>query len=624
MSEIETIQPHQTAIHEVPFTQVKLLDHFWAPRRETNKKVSIPFSLSQLEKAGNIYNLKLASGRVQGDYHGPVFMDSDLYKAIEAVGYSLATDPDPELEKQADSIIDEIVNAQMEDGYLDSWFQALHPDKRWTNLRDNHELYCAGHLFEAAAAYYHATGKRKLLDAAIRLADHIDGIFGDAPGKRMGYPGHPEIELALIKLWRATGEKRYFDLARFFVENRGTHFFAREHGDDDANYDGTYWQDDVPIREHNEIKGHAVRACYLMAGVADVAAETGDRGLLDMMGRVWNNTVNKRLYITGGIGPSAHNEGFTTDYDLPNRTAYQETCASVSMILWSHRLNIMTGDSRYADIMEQTLYNGFLAGVSLDGKRFFYDNPLASDGAHHRSEWFGCACCPPNVTRTLAALGQYLYAVSPGAFWVNLYVQGHVQANLDGREVKLKVTTRYPEDGNVQIEVNPGITRAFSIKLRQPGWCRTAQLKVNGAAVYPELEKGYLVLNRTWKENDIVEVDFRMPVVRVEANPKVTANAGRLAASRGPLIFCMEACDHSLPLESILLPENAELRPSEGPKELGSPVVLKGTGLSSAGGDWDNKLYRPAAPMIKTDVTLIPYYAWDNRDPGEMEVWIPR
>ncbi len=609
-------------LEPVPFTKVRIEDAFWAPRRETNRTVSIPHSLDMLEKSGTIGNFDLAAAGERKGYRGPVFMDSDAYKTLEAAAYTLATDPDPGLDRRLDGIIAKIAAAQMKDGYLNTWYQVNAPDKRWTNLRNNHELYCAGHLFEAAAAHFLATGKRNLLDVAVRFADHIDSVFG--PGKRMGYPGHPEIELALVRLWRATGERRYFDLARFFVEHRGTAFFAKEHGTPLDRYDGTYWQDNAPIREHRFIGGHAVRAAYLFSGVADVASETGDAGLLAMMDRVWRNTTQKRMYLTGGIGPSAHNEGFTEDYDLPNESAYQETCASIALAMWNHRLALLTGDARYADLVERSLYNAALDGVSLDGRRFFYVNPLASAGTHHRRDWFGCACCPPNVARTLASLGGYAYAASERGFWVNLYVQGSAEAKVGGAEVSLRVRTEYPWDGGVKLTLETDAAVRFALHLRVPGWCAGASVKVNGAAAAdPCIERGYLVLEREWKAGDAVDLDLPMPVVRIESHPRVKADEGRAAVMRGPLVYCFEGVDHESPVSSIAVPPETELKPEKRPDLLGGVVVLKGTGLAAEEVDWKGRLYCPMAPPRRVPVTAIPYYAWDNREAGEMRVWMP-
>jgi hypothetical protein len=549
-------------------------------------------------------------------------MDSDLYKALEAAAYSLATHPDAGLELRVETLIAKLAAAQQQDGYLNSYYTVVEPERRWTNLRDNHELYCAGHLFEAAVAHYRATGRRSFLDVATKLADNIDRTFG--PGKRMGYPGHPEIELALVKLEQVTGERRYFELARFFVEARGRQFFAEEHGIPLERYDGSYWQDDVPIVEHRGIKGHAVRAAYLLSGATDVVAETGDAGLLRMLRRVWRNTTERNLYVTGGIGPSAHNEGFTEDYDLPNLTAYQETCASVALAQWSHRLALLHGDAGYADVMERSLYNGVLAGVSLDGTRFFYVNPLESRGAHQRSEWFGCACCPPNVARTLASLGGYAYAHDERAVHVNLYVQGETSVQLADGPVKVRVATDYPWDGKVKLVPEFSGSRKFELRLRVPGWCEGARVSVNGMRIEePVVGRGYIRLSRTWRSGDVVELDLPMPVRRMVANPKVTANAGRVAFQRGPLVYCFEQRDQAVALQAVSVPRAAEFIAEHDPQLLGGVVTLRGWGRKMPELDWRGQLYQAAAEPVQVPLIAVPYYAWANREARAMRVWVP-
>ncbi len=477
-------------------------------------------------------------------------------------------------------------------------------------------------MIEAAVAHHRATGKTSFLNVATRLADHIDSVFG--PGKRMGYPGHPEIELALVKLWRATGQKRYFDLARFFIQNRGSKFFATEHHTPQDAYDGTYWQDDVPICDHRNIKGHAVRAAYLLSGATDIAGETNDTSLLKMINRVWRNTTQRNMYITGGIGPSASNEGFTRDYDLPNRSAYQETCASVALAQWNHRLALLYGDARFADVVERSLYNGVLAGVSLDGKRFFYVNPLESEGHHHRSPWFGCACCPPNVARTLAALGGYAYATSDDGLWVNLYIQGSATATVKGRKTTLDVQTEYPWDGKVTLRPHGNQAGNYSLRLRVPGWCQGASLAVNGQAVTaPVVEGGYIVIERDWKEGDAVELNLPMPVQRVAANPHVQSDTGQLAIQRGPLVYCLEAGDQPEPLANLVLPRGAELKADRRTDLLGGVVAVEGFAETAAEPEWNSALYQAVATPRRVPITAIPYYAWDNRKPGPMKVWLP-
>ncbi len=610
-------------LRPVPFKDVKIQDSFWAPRREINRVTSIPFSLQKLEEAGNLEDLRLAGRGATNGFRGPVFMDSDLYKALEAASYSLATHPDPTLEKQLDDTISLLVAAQQPDGYLNSYFTVKEPGKRWTNLRDWHELYCAGHMFEAAVAHYQATGKNTFLNVATRYADYIDSVFGPAP-KRLGYPGHPEIELALVKLWRATGNPHYFDLARFFVENRGQKFFATEHHTPLDKYDGSYWQDDVPICDHQNIKGHAVRAAYLMSGVTDVATQTGDERLLQMLDHVWRNTTERNEYITGGIGPSAHNEGFTVDYDLPNPTAYQETCATIALAQWAHRLALLYGDAGYADALERALYNGVLSGVSQDGTKFFYVNPLESAGTHHRSPWFGCACCPPNVTRTLAALGGYAYAASADSLYVNLYIQGSAQAKVGDTPVALKVTTEYPWDGKVTLALTPAARAKFALRLRIPGWCHNATVAVNHRAVKtPVAERGYLVLDREWKPGDRVELNLPMPIERVAANPQVKADQGLLAIQRGPIVYCLEQCDQTEPLAAFWLPREAELKAAREPGLLGGVVTITGEARATAEQKWRRNLYQSAPAANRVALKAIPYYAWDNRQAGPMKVWLP-
>ncbi len=615
--------PPLVKLEAVPFTQVEITDAFWAPRRETNRLASIPVNLDNLEKAGNLANLRRAALGETNRFDGLVFMDSDVYKALEAAAYTLATNPDPELERRLDQIIALLAAAQQPDGYLNSYYTVKEPGRRWVNLRDNHELYCAGHLFEAAVAHYQATGKTNFLTIARRFADNIDSVFGPPP-KRLGYPGHPEIELALVKLWRVTGERRYFDLARFFVENRGRKFFATEHRTPPERYDGTYWQDDVPIFDHQNIKGHAVRAAYLMSGVTDIVRETEDPRLLRMLHRVWRNTTERNQYLTGGIGPSAHNEGFTEDYDLPNLTAYQETCATIALAQWAHRLALLHADARFADVVERALYNGVLAGVSRDGRRFFYVNPLESSGRHHRSAWFSCACCPPNVARTLASLGGYAYATGSNALYVNLYIQGAVRAAVAGQEVHLRVQTDYPWEGRVRFEFARAGGGPFALRLRQPGWCRAVKVTVNGERwAGSPVERGYLVLERAWQTGDRVELDLALPVERVVAHPNVKANRGLFALQRGPLVYCLEQVDQPEPLAALYFSPEEPLAEQRDADLLGGGVVLEGLARVAPELEWHRRLYQPLPPARPVSFRAIPYHAWDNRAPGPMKVWLP-
>ncbi len=588
-----------------------------------NRKVSLDHSLNMLDKTGNLANFDLVARNKREGYKGPVFSDSDLYKTLEAVSYSLATDPDPELDKRLDAIIARMGAAQRADGYLNTWYEVNAPDKRFTNLEDHHELYCGGHLFEAAAAHYQATGKKNLLNIATRYADLLCKTFGDGPGQRPGYCGHPEVELALVKLSNVTGEQKYFLLAKHFLDTRGSKFFATEHGVPFDKYNGEYWQDNVPVREHTHVVGHAVRFGYLMSAAVDVGARTDDEGLMAMSRRVWRNTLERNTYITGGIGPSASNEGFTHDYDLPNLSAYQETCASVAMAIWNHRLNLAYGDAKYADAVESALYNGVLAGVSLDGKKFFYVNPLASLGGHHRSDWFGCACCQPNEARTLAALGNYAYATDGRGLWVNLYIQGGVQTKIGEKDLAIGVTTEYPWEGSVTFAMSAVPEKAVALHLRVPGWCSGAAAVVNNnePVQNARLENGYLVIERAWKKGDTLRLDLPMPIRRVAADPNVVEDRGRLAIARGPLVYCIEGVDVKAPVFSLGLPADSALVTSRS-SELGGAVAISGQALVG-GEEWGGGLYR-SAPVTRTVAfTAVPYYAWDNRAPGEMEVWIP-
>ncbi|MDW8309065.1 MAG: glycoside hydrolase family 127 protein [Verrucomicrobiales bacterium] len=593
-------------LRAVAFTEVRFADRFWRPRLDTNRLVTIPVNFENLEKAGNLQNFRLAARRATNGYQGPVFMDSDAYKAMEAAAWSLATHPDPALEKQLDELIATLAAAQLPDGYLNTFFTVKRPDRRWKDLRDAHELYCAGHLFEAAVAHFQATGKRTFLDVACKLADYIDSVFGPPP-KWLGYCGHPEIELALIKLWRVTGQQRYFDLARFFIENRGRGVFAGERKTPDPNYDPSYYQDDVPIFDHDRIKGHAVRAAYLMAGVTDLAAETRDERLLRMLDRVWRNTIERNVYITGGIGPSAHNEGFTTDYDLPNLTAYQETCATIALALWAHRMALLYGDARYADALERALYNGVLAGVAQDGRTFFYVNPLESRGDHHRKPWYGCACCPPNIARILASLGGYVAATGPNALWINLYAQGQLDAALEGERVRWRVTTDYPWDGRVTLQTQLPGPRSFQLRLRVPGWCEGATVALNGKPVAePTIERGYIVLDREWHNGDTVTLNFPMPVRRIVAHPKVKADHGLVALQRGPIVYCIEQCDQTAPLDRLYLPLEAELVAVAQPLLFGGVTVLRGQARLIPELNWDGHLYRALPGLRTVELTAVP------------------
>jgi DUF1680 family protein len=615
------------------FTAVSIEDEFWAPRIRVNRECTIPAEYRQCEETGRINALRL--DWKPGQQPVPhIFWDSDIAKWIEAASYSLATHPDPALEAQLDEVIALLASAQQPDGYLNTHFTVVEPEKRWTNLRDWHELYCAGHLIEAAVAHFQATGKRTLLDVLCRYADYIETVFGVEPGKKRGYCGHEEIELALVKLYRATGESRYLRLSQYFVDERGRqpHYFdieARARGEAPKDYwakTHAYTQSHLPVREQREVVGHAVRAMYLYSAMADLAGETGDDSLLKAGEHLWNHLCAKRMYITGGIGPSSHNEGFTADYDLPNETGYAETCAAVGLVFWNHRLLQLDCDGRYADVMERALYNGMLSGVSLDGERFFYENPLASLGNHHRQPWFDCACCPPNLARLLASLGQYIYAQSETDAVVHLYIQGSGRLEVGGQGVTLRQETRYPWDGTVTIRLDMARPATFGLKLRIPGWCRTAHLRVNGQTVdmAGKMERGYVRLERAWNPGDQVVLDLAMPIERIHAHPDVRQDVGCVALQRGPIIYCLEQVDQVAPVNRIVLPQTANLSSRFDPDLLDGVMMIKSTALASDVTDWQGTLYCAQEPnLIPCTLTAIPYYAWDNRQPGQMRVWIP-
>lgn len=614
-------------LRPISFAQVAIEDAFWAPRQQTNTRATLPHLFAELERAGNIPNLRLAAEGAREGYQGPVYMDSDLYKALEAAAYVLHTHPDDPIRAKVDEVIDILERAQQPDGYLNSYFQVVAPDKRWSNLRDWHELYCAGHLIEAAVAHYYATGSERLLNIARRFADYIDSVFGDAPGKRLGYCGHPEIELALFRLYHATGEPRYKDLAAFFLLNRGKKIFAQEHHIPLEEYDGAIWQDNLPLLEHREIVGHAVRAAYLFAGATDLAAETDDptlrEQLLQMLLRVWDNTTQRRAYITGGIGNEPKHEGFTADYELPNRTAYQETCASIALILWAHRLGLLLGESRFYDALERALYNGALAGISMDGKRFFYVNPLESDGTHHRKAWYGCACCPPNIARLLASLGDYIYAQGDDALYVNLYIGSRVRTTLGGAPLTLQVRTDYPWGETATIRVAEGAPRRLRLMLRIPAWCDAPELRWNGSPLTPTHENGYAAIERDWKPEDTLELHMPMTPQLMEAHPRVDADRWQIALQRGPLVYCLEECDQPAPLERLAIRRDYPIHSTRMPELLGGIVTLEGMAEALDSDEaWGNALYRPLRPRTLHPFRAIPYYAWDHRRPCPMRVWM--
>lgn len=561
-----------------------------------------------------------------------MFWDSDVAKVIEAAAYALYRKPNPDLEAKIDAIIDMFARLQLPDGYVNSWFIRMQPGQRWTNLRDCHELYCAGHLMEGAVAYFHATGKRKLLDVMCRYADHIDAVFGPRPGQKPGYCGHEEIELALIRLGRTTGEQRYLDLARYFIDARGRqpHYFDAEaaaRGADPAQFRHKtyqYNQSHLPVREQTKVIGHAVRAMYLYSGMADVATEFGDDSLTDALKVLWEDLTTKQMYVTGGIGPAASNEGFTAYYDLPNETAYAETCAAVGLVMWASRMLGRGPDRRYADIMEQALYNGALSGLSIDGSRFFYDNPLESRGGHHRWTWHRCPCCPPNIARTVAAIGSYMYGVSTDGIAVHLYGANTAQLNVGATAVTVTQETRYPADGRVAVVIGLDGPATFTLSLRVPSWCEDAKLSLNGQSVDAgEKPGGYVHIEREWRDGDRLELDLPMQVRALRAHPAVKADLGRVALARGPLIYCAEEIDNGADLDALIVPRDLSAARTTELAELAGAFAIELPARRERWSQRPDRLYDPRPPeFAPATARLVPYHLWDNREPGAMLVWV--
>ena len=590
----KTVRP----ITPVSFADVTIQDAFWSPRLDRHKEVTLPVCIDQIEnQTGRIRNFENAA-LGKGEHSGIFFDDSDVYKALEGMAYSLRIHPDPALEAKCDEWIDKFAAAQQPDGYINTYYTLTGLENRWDDM-DKHEMYCAGHLIEAAVAYYDATGKRKLLDVGIRMADHMMSIFG--PGKRDWVPGHEEIELALVKLYHTTGERKYLEFADWLLGERGRGFGSR--GKSGKQWKPEYYQDEVPVREMTDISGHAVRSMYLFCGMADVTAETGDKGYMEALDRLWDDVVLRNMYITGGIGQSAGNEGFTEDYDLPNLTAYCETCASVGMVLWNARMNRFSGDAKYADVMERSLYNGALSGISLAGDRFFYVNPLESKGDHHRKAWYGCACCPSQICRFLPSIGGYIYGTSDKAVWVNLYIGNTARFQVGGTPVTLSQETRYPWDGEITLKISPEKPITTEIRLRIPDWCKSYSVSVNGTALEPVIEKGYAVISREWSDGDQVTLAMDMPVEVVEAPSRVKGNRGKRAIQRGPIVYCLEETDNPEGFDGLKIPGNASFEARFEEDLLDGVVAIK---------------------AVSGDQVLhyIPYYAWDNREAGKMKVWV--
>ncbi|VBB05741.1 six-hairpin glycosidase [Lucifera butyrica] len=631
---------------------VRIHDRFWSRRIKLIAEEVIPYQWEALndtidgaEPSHAIENFRIAAGEIRGDFYGMVFQDSDVAKWMEAASYSLVTYPSSKLEAIMDEVVELIGKAQQEDGYLNTYFIAANPGERWTDLSFGHELYCAGHLIEAAVAYNSATGKRKFLDIMCRYVDYIDSVMGPEEGKRKIYCGHEEIELALVRLYKATGEEQYLRLSQYFVDERGKQpcFLQNEptFGNiyKDKWFDLAYHQAHMPVREQTTAEGHSVRAMYLYSAMADLARETGDDSFLAALDKLWDNTTTRKMYITGGLGSQGHAERFTVDYDLPNDRAYTETCAAIGLIFWAQRMLLLNPDRRYADVLERSLYNGALSGISMDGKRYFYVNPLEVipevamnryDCEHvktERQEWFGCACCPPNIARLVASLGQYIYSQQESAIYTHLYISSNAQFDIDGKTVMIKQSSNYPWDGTISISLTVAEKQKFTLALRVPGWCRQYQLAVNGEKMdFLTIEDGYAVLSREWIDNDEITLTLAMPVEIVHAHPRVRENIGKVAIQRGPLIYCLEEADNGKGLAEVMLETNAGLAAKFDEDLFDGTVVITGNAKWYGGGIGEKHLYQFGEyPAKHKAIKAIPYYLWGNRQPGnEMLVWVSK
>ena len=622
---------HGYPIDPVPFTSVKVTDNFWGQRLQASREVTIPLAFSKCEETGRYENfVKAAHPSDTYKVEGFSFDDTDVYKTIEGASYSLQTYPDKKLQKYIDSVLVIVAGAQEPDGYLYTarTVNPKHPHnwagkERWVAVENlSHEFYNLGHMIEGAVAHYQATGKRNFLNIAIKYADCVCREIGNGPQQKKYVPGHQIAEMALVKLYMATGDKKYLDQAKFFLDTRG--YTSRK----DA-----YSQAHKPVVEQDEAVGHAVRAVYMYSGMADVAASTGDSSYIKAIDKIWDNIVSKKIYITGGIGARHAGEAFGNNYELPNLSAYCETCAAIGNVYMNYRLFLLHGDAKYFDVLERTLYNGLISGVSLDGGSFFYPNPLSSNGKYSRKPWFGCACCPSNVSRFIPSLPGYVYAVKNDQVYVNLYLSNKAELKVDKKKILLEQETGYPWNGDIRLKITQG-NQDFTMKLRIPGWVRgnvlpgdlysyadnqkpAYQVSVNGQTVESDVNDGYLSIARKWKKGDVVEVHFDMIPRIVKANPKVEADHGRVAVERGPIVYCAEWPDNRFNVHSILLNQHPQFKVTDKPELL--------YGIRQITTDAQALSYDKAGKLVTKDVelTLIPYYAWAHRGEGDMEVWLP-
>ncbi|MFF9100944.1 glycoside hydrolase family 127 protein [Streptomyces rubrogriseus] len=613
-------------------------DAFWAPRRELVRTRTLRQQEQQLRKPGQQFDALKLTWK-PGDPNEPhIFWESDVAKWIEAASYCLVQNKDPELEASVDEAIALLAGAQQPDGYLNVYFTVVRPGERFTDLRDAHELYCAGHLIEAGVAHYQATGKTTLLDIVRRYADLIDQVFGPGGQCEGGYDGHQEIELALVKLYRSTAERRYLQLSRRFIANRGQqpHYFDLErerrgtegyfadvfpHRSLQTQRFREYNQSHRPATEQHEAVGHAVRAVYMYSAMTDLAAEYQDPGLNEACDRLWDSVTGKKMYLTGGIGSDPSNEGFSCDYDLPDEHGYAETCAAIGLVQWAQRMANSRRNGRYTDILERALYNGVLSGASADGTHYFYGNPLASDGSAHRQEWFGCACCPPNLARLLSELGRYAYSQGPDEARVNLFIGGRARFSLESGRVTLVQETDYPRSGTVAFTVRPHAGKTdFTLTVRIPGWSEASTASLNGKPldVVAHSRDGHLSIRRLWADGDVVQLDLGMTPRRVRAHPNVSSATGRTALQWGPLVFCLEGVDHHAPVHHIALPRKAQIEAELDERTATVTLHAEGRALVAP-----STLYSSHAPVTQNEaLTAVPYFSWANRGQSDMTVWI--
>jgi len=612
-------------LHALPLTAVDIQAGFWKDKQVTNRASSLPHGFAMLEDSGALDNLRIAAGLKTGEHRGMRFQDSDVYKWVEAASYELAKAGDTALEQQVDLAIDLIEAAQQENGYINSYYQIkFKPADRWTRVDHDHELYCAGHLLEAAVAHHRATGSPRLLDIACRFADHIDSVFGK--GKREEAPGHEEVELALIALYRETGESRYLSLAEFFIDERGKNTMKGW-----AYFSPSYYQDRVPVRDNDRVEGHAVRALYLTSGMADLYLENGEQALLDAMIRQWHDFTGHKMYLTGGAGARHFDEGFGDPYELPDDSGYGETCAAIASIMWNWRMLRITGQARYAALIERTLYNGFLSGVGLDGKSFFYVNPLFVRESHVRQPWYECACCPPNIMRLIASLNQYLMTFSAKEVQIHQYASASFQVELpDAGPVSLSMETDYPWDGHVKISVDKAGNGNWQLRVRVPAWCDAAQVQVNGQPADATLDAGYLMIAQRWQTGDVVTLELPMAPRVTRVHPYVSSTRGALALERGPLVYCLEGADQpaSVNLMNVQIDPNSTFETTRQSDLLGGTVTISGYGYLPDMTPWEDRLYlsqTEASSITRQPIELnfIPYHQWANRGDGPMRVWIP-